>query len=261
MKRSIWIGYDPRETEAFVIARRTMRSWAPGIPIDSICLDDMRDLGLYTRPTSTRGGRMWDDISGAYMATEFAVSRFLVPHLAKKGWALFVDCDVLVRSHVHELFHTAELNPDKALYCVKHNHVPPQGEKMDGQVQSRYARKNWSSVMLFNCDHPSNQKLTVEMVNAVPGRDLHRFSWLDDHEIGSLDPAWNFLVGHTDPAIEPKIVHFTEGGPWFAAYRDVPYALEWLEERRAWLEEEARVAGRPTTWTSKFVAAGAHTGC
>jgi hypothetical protein len=98
---------------------------------------------------------------------------------------------------------------------------------MDAQAQVRYARKNWSSVMLFNLDHPANWTLTVELINKVPGRDLHRFCWLDDKYIGELDVKWNWLVGHSDPTINPSIVHFTEGGPWFADYCDVPYAEEW----------------------------------
>lgn len=105
---------------------------------------------------------------------------------------------------------------------------------MDGQEQTRYARKNWSSVMLFNLAHTSNQNLTVDLVNSVPGRDLHRFCWLQDDEIGELEPEWNFLVGHTDPSINPKIVHFTEGTPNLPGYENVPFADEWMMERNRW---------------------------
>lgn len=260
MQRSIFLGYDSRETEAFVVARRSMRRFASGIPIDAICLDDMRDLNLYYRPTENRHGKLWDVISEAPMSTEFAISRFLTPYLAKgQGWALFADCDVLARAPIHELFAMAD--PNKAVMCVKHQHEPSPGVKMDGQMQTRYARKNWSSLMLFNCEHPANAELTVDLINKVPGRDLHGFCWLKDKEIGSLDPAWNFLVGHSDPSIDPKLVHFTEGGPWLPQYRDVPFADAWKEERRAWLEEEVRVPGRPSTWGSKFTANGVRIGC
>jgi hypothetical protein len=111
--------------------------------------------------------------------------------------------------------------------------------------------------MLFNCDHPSNRKLTVDMINSVPGRDLHAFCWLKDSEIGALSPAWNFLVGHSDTDIDPAIVHWTEGGPWFPEYRDAPFADEWRDERRAWLEEQRPVHGKPETWASKFEGAAA----
>src|SRR5689334_6456330 len=129
MERSIYIGYDPRETETFAICRHTLRKHAPDIPIHAICLDEMRDAGLYWRPTSTRDGRLWDDISDAPMATQFAISRFLTYVLAKSsfktGWALFMDSDVLARDDVDDLF--AECDPTKAIMCVQHRHEPPPG--------------------------------------------------------------------------------------------------------------------------------------
>jgi hypothetical protein len=82
---------------------------------------------------------------------------------------------------------------------VKHDHQPTEHWKMDGQFQTRYHRKNWSSVCLFNCDHPANKALTVDLVNSAPGRDLHAFSWLADDLIGELPPEWNWLVGHSAP--------------------------------------------------------------
>jgi lipopolysaccharide biosynthesis glycosyltransferase len=174
-------------------------------------------------------GKLWDDISGAPMSTEFAITRFLVPHLVRyEGWAVFMDCDMLVRTDIAKLFEEAD--PQYAVMCVKHVYEPPEGVKMDGQAQMRYARKNWSSVMLFNCAHPSNKALHPQYINAVPGRDLHRFAWLPDDQIGELDQAWNWLVGHSSEEINPNIVHFTEGGPWFEGYENVAYADEWLAE-------------------------------
>ena len=166
------------------------------------------------------------------MATEFACSRFLVPRLAGSGWALFMDCDMLVRTDLFKLFQIAD--PNKAVMVVKHNHQPVETTKMDGQAQTKYPRKNWSSVMLFNCDHPANKKLTSELVNSVPGRDLHRFCWLKDDEIGELDPKWNWLVGHSDPAIDPAIVHFTDGIPTMPGYEDCAFADEWRVELERW---------------------------
>jgi len=175
VKHSIWIGFDPREADAFAVARYSInRHLITPIPIRGVVLSELRARGLYTRPTSRKDGRLWDEISEAPMATEFACSRFLVPHLAGSGWALFMDCDMLIGTDLLKLFSLAD--PSKAIMVVKHNHhQPPEGVKMDGQAQTRYARKNWSSVMLFNCDHPANQALTTELVNSVPGRDLHRF--------------------------------------------------------------------------------------
>lgn len=232
-KQSIWIGYDPREIDAFVVARSSIRRHmvAPIAP-KGVVLADLRAKGLYDRPTSRKDGRLWDDISEAPMATEFACSRFLVPHLAGSGWALFMDCDMLVRRDLAQLFRIAD--PTKAVMVVKHNHQPTETVKMDGQAQLRYARKNWSSVMLFNCDHPANKSLSVEVVNKVPGRDLHRFFWLDDDLIGELSVEWNWLVGHSDPSVDPAIVHFTDGTPAMPGYEACAYADEWNAELLRW---------------------------
>jgi hypothetical protein len=175
---------------------------------------------------------MWDVISDAPMSTQHANARFLVPHLARVGWALFCDGDFLFRWNVARLFE--ELDESKAVYCVKHEYEQRPGTKMDGQSQLAYPRKNWSSFIIFNVDHPANAQLTLEKVNTLPGRDLHRLFWLDDGDIGELEPAWNFLVGHSDPAIVPKSVHFTEGVPDMVGYENVPYADEWRSALSYW---------------------------
>ncbi len=166
------------------------------------------------------------------MSTEFAISRFLTPHLARDGWALFVDCDVMAMTNIEGLFSLAD--PSKAVMCVKHHFAPPAGVKMDGQEQTRYARKNWSSVMLFNVGHPANKALTVELINTVPGRDLHRFCWLDDSDIGDLGPEWNWLVGHSSPNIDPKLIHFTDGIPSMRGYEKQVFADQWRSELSRW---------------------------
>jgi hypothetical protein len=230
---SIWLGFDPRETAAYAVAKYSIDRWlTQPIPVKGIVLDRLKQRGLYYRPTERRDGRLWDTISEAPMATEFAISRFLTPLLAKKGWALFADCDVMARRSLVRLFELAD--PNYAVMCVKHSHEPPEGVKMDGQAQTRYARKNWSSVVLFNAEHPSNKLLTVEMVNRLPGRDLHRFCWLEDREIGELPAEWNYLVGHTQIDGEPALVHFTEGLPSMPGYEDVPYANEWRTTLHQW---------------------------
>src|SRR5690606_687863 len=110
------------------------------------------------------------------------------PHLAGSGYALFLDADMMARDDVSKLFLWAESQPKHiAAWCVQHNHVPTGTMKMDGQVQSAYGRKNWSSVTLWRCDAPSVKALTPEIVNSWPGRDLHQFKFLADDEIGSLD--------------------------------------------------------------------------
>ncbi len=242
MDKSIWIGFDQREANAFAVAVHSARKHlTQRIPIRGVVLDDLQREGLYARPMEWRMSIvdhpvMWDVISDFSMSTQHAIARFFVPQLARRGWALFTDGDFLFRSNLARIFDG--LDESKALYCVKHDHVPDSKVKMDGQVQSKYARKNWSSCMIFNCDHPANEGLTNELCNSVPGRDLHRFCWLDGADggdlIGDLDPAWNWLVGHSSPDIEPKAVHFTEGIPDMAGYEKVPYADEWQATLHEW---------------------------
>lgn len=234
---SIWIGWDPREAAAFAVARASVRRqglahW----PVNGLVLSKLREQGLYTRPTEIRQGFdrpvMWDVISDAPMSTEHANARFLVPHLSKDGWALFMDGDMMVVDNLAPLF--ASLDRKYAVYCVKHKHTPDNKQKMDGQVQTQYSRKNWSSFMIFNCNHVSNKALTPDLVNTLPGRDLHRFCWLEDHEIGELDAGWNFLVGHTDWVERPRTIHWTDGVPDMKGYEDAPFADLWKIARDDW---------------------------
>lgn len=234
---SIWIGWDPREAAAFAVARASVEKHAPRQwPIYGLVLSKLQASGLYARTITLRPGVdrpvMWDVISDAAMSTEHANSRFLLPHLARVGWALFMDGDMLVRDDLAPLFDS--LDPKYAVYCVKHNHAPTQSVKMDGQVQSQYPKKNWSSFMVFNCEHPANSVVTPDVVNMLPGRDLHRFCWLEEDLIGELDPAWNFLVGYSDPAIMPKCIHWTSGTPDMRGYENAPFADEWRAARDDW---------------------------
>ena len=234
---SVWIGFDPREAVAFAVARESVRRSCK-IAVHGIVLDRMREHGLYWRPTEVRDGRLFDVISDHPMATQFAISRFLVPHLARAGWALFMDPDMMIRpgADLYALFeHVEREHRNKAVVCVKHDHRPADGLKMDGQVQTAYARKNWSSFCFFNVDHPANGALTLDLINERPGRDLHNFCWLDgEDQIGELPVEWNWLVGHSDPAIEPKNVHWTDGPPTMAGYEGAPYADEFRNVLYDW---------------------------
>ncbi len=243
MTPSLWIGFDPREAAAYAVARYSLeRSIPENWLVFGLRLSELQRSGLYRRPTriKTNGdGRfeMIDELSirsdyDGRMSTEHAIARFLVPILAESGWAMFMDGDVLVRKNLAQMFY--ELDPKYAVYCVKHNHHPSETTKMDNQEQTRYDRKNWSSVVIWNCDHPSNKALTVELVNTAPGRDLHAFCWLQDSEIGELKPEFNWLVGYSDPSIDPVIAHFTAGLPNMAGYENVRFADEWRTELACW---------------------------
>lgn len=231
---TIWIGYDARESDGFAVARNTARQLCQiPVPIYGLDIGSLQSQGLYTRPMARDGGQLIDLISKAPMSTEFALTRFLVPHLAESGLALFVDCDVMFRQSPIRLFERADLS--KAVSVVQHEYDPEDALKMDGQAQTRYARKNWSSVMLFNCDHPRNDPLSVEYVNSRRGLDMHQFDWLRDSDIGELDTQWNYLVGHhtREDCADPAIVHYTEGLPWMR--EGCEYADEWFKARSEWV--------------------------
>lgn len=221
-----FIGWDSRETLAYQVAADSFaRQVTKQIPITPIKAHNVKPM--LWRTVENRKGQMWDVVSDAPMSTEFAISRFLVPHLAR-GWALFVDCDVVFLSDPVEIFALAD---DRyALMCVQHpDYAPTESVKMDGQAQTSYARKNWSSVMLWNCDHPANASLTIDLINSTPGRDLHRFCWLHDDEIGELPAAWNWLVGVQPKPEVPRLAHFTLGGPWIPGWQPKEHDEIWTD--------------------------------
>jgi len=223
----LFIGYDAREQRAYDVAVKTLGEYSTLSPTP-LASDRLASCGLLRRAMDRRGS-MYDIPSNAPCATEFAISRFLTPLLAQSGWALFVDCDVVFMADPRELMQYAD--PSKAVLVVQHVQMGG-GLKMDGQVQTHYARKNWSSVMLFNCDHPANRRLSLQDINERPGRDLHAFYWLADAEIGALPAEWNWLVNVNEKPERPKIAHFTLGGPWLPDWRGADHDELWLEACR-----------------------------
>ena len=206
----IYIGHEERELKAYHVAERSARRF--GCDVQPLYEHKLRLQGLFTRPVDTRGG-WWDMNSSAPQSTSFANARFAVPILAHSGWALCADCDVVFLRDPKEL--TRYMDPTKAALVVKHVLSDVGGaRKMDGQIQTNYPRKLWSSVVLWNCDHAANARLNLQMLNQWPGRDLHAFKWLADNEIGELPPEWNWLVGLQVKPENPAIAHYTRGGPW-----------------------------------------------
>jgi len=217
----VFVGWDSREAIAFDVCRHSIlkRASAP-VRVTPLKQRELREAGLYTRDT--------DPLA----STEFTYTRFLVPHLmGYQGWALYCDCDFLWLSDLAELFAAADER--YAVMCVHHDHRPSESWKMDKQKQTVYPRKNWSSMVLYNCGHPKNRALSPEVVNRETGSFLHRFTWLEDADIGAVPETWNWLEGScAKPAAgHPKAVHFTRGGPWMEAWRHVDYASLWLAEK------------------------------
>ena len=223
-----YIGYDRTEDEAYQVCRWSMARRSC-LPVHSIKLEQsaLRRNGLYRR--APEANSMLDSFDHKPFSTEFSFTRFLVPALCQyEGWALFSDCDFLWLSDPAKLW---ALRDDKyAVMVVKHFHQPKETSKMQGQAQQVYPRKNWSSLILWNCAHPANKLLTVDAINIESGSWLHGFSWLNDEEIGSLPEGWNFLEGHSTGA-EIDALHYTRGGPWFSECMTVDYADLWLKER------------------------------
>ena len=212
----IFVGYDTREDITYQVCEHSIKQHQPNAEVLPLKMKELREAGLYTRPI--------DPLS----TTEFTFSRFLIPYMTNyKGWAVFCDCDFVWTVDAAELF--AQADDRYAVMVVKHDYTPAPGVKMDNQKQMPYPRKNWSSMILWNCAHPANRAVTPELVNKETGQYLHRFSWLKDEEIGSVDHSWNWLVGWYKETKdgEPKVLHYTEGGPWFKEYRDCEYSNVW----------------------------------
>jgi len=221
----IYIGWDAREIIAYDVAKYSLeRHSSVKIEVIPLILKDLTEQGLMTRP--------WDPVQ----STEFTYTRFLVPHLAGySGWAMFVDSDFLYTSDIKKLID--QIDDRYAIMCVQHDYQPKCTVKMDGKVQTSYPRKNWSSMILFNCGHPANKAVTPELVNKETGAYLHRFTWIqDDALIGNIDYTWNFLVGwynKPEDGTIPAALHYTLGGPWFDEYKNCEFSDLWEAEKAA----------------------------
>jgi len=228
---TFFIGYDSKEDIAYRVCKQSLLK-NTSIPIN------VTSLKLYELISKSYYKRVVDPLA----STEFTYSRFLVPHLMNfSGWAVFCDCDFIFLDDVEKLF--KNLFDEKAVYCVKHDYTPKEKHKMDGQKQTIYPRKNWSSFIVFNCSHPSNKALNIDTVNKESGSFLHQFKWLKDSEIGDLDERWNWLEGWTSKhnKSKPYAVHYTRGGPWFDEWQDVEFAKEWLLERDLYLNKKFNI--------------------
>lgn len=221
MIKNVYIGYDTREDIAYQVSKFSILNKSKNINVNPLKLKDLIENKMYWREAEKNA------------STEFTISRFLIPQLNDfKGWALFCDCDILFLKDINNLF---DLTDDKyAVMCVQHDYKPQEELKMDGKKQTIYPRKNWSSLVLWNCSHSSNKKITKEFINNLETtpKYLHRFSWLKDEEIGSLPHQWNWLAGwYKEPQDgSPSAIHYTEGGPWFENYRYCEYHQLWKDE-------------------------------
>ncbi len=239
MEPKIYIGYDARQRLAWQVCAASLQARASyPLQVQPIGRIDLERRGLYTRKQRLVDGVQHDMLSQAPVSTDFALARFWVPALAgRAGWAMFCDGDFMFREDVRVLFE--RIDSRFAVMVVPHAHQPAEAEKMDGQQQTQYARKNWSSLILWNLAHAGNQRLTAYTLNNLPGRDLHRFCWLKDEEIGFIPEAWNWLDGHSAAAIDPAAVHFTRGTPDLPGWEHTKYAREWNRYAQAFVRVAA----------------------
>jgi lipopolysaccharide biosynthesis glycosyltransferase len=176
------------------------------------------------------GGLMWRERNNL-QSTEFSFSRFLAPYLCNfEGWVIFMDSDVVVIDDIAKLW---ALRDDRyAVMCVKHDHNPSGDIKFLGAAQTKYEKKNWSSVMLMNC--AKCRALTPEYVNTASGLELHRFQWLaNDDLIGEIPKEWNHLVTYSQGELaDQSLLHYTEGGPYFSDYKNTKWADVWHNEHQ-----------------------------
>jgi hypothetical protein len=221
----IFIGYDSREAVAFsVLAHSIHRRASQPVAIAPVMLSQLK--GIFRRERNP------------LQSTDFSFARFLTPWMCDyQGWAIFMDCDQLVLEDIASLW---ALRDDRyAVQVVKHNHVPKEEVKFLGEKQSKYQKKNWSSVMLMNC--AKCRALTPEYMNTASGLELHQFKWLESESlIGEIPSRWNHLVGYDAPRPDAALVHYTIGGPYFPEYKDCEYSDEWRKERDEMLAAQQR---------------------
>ena len=212
----VFIGFDPREAVAYHVCSQSIitRSSEP-LAITPLALNNLKGYHEAHKDGSNA----------------FIYSRFLVPHLMNyQGWAIFMDGDMAVFDDIAKLW--AERDDRYAVMVAKHDYRTKAHQKYLGNVNEDYPRKNWSSVILWNCGHWANRGLTPDVVETSTGAELHRFQHLADDEIGELPLLWNWLAEEYPANNIASLVHWTLGTPCFPEYADSSMAEKWWREYR-----------------------------
>ncbi len=210
---NLYVGYDEREAIAYhVFCHSVIKNTSVPVKITPLVLSQLKEFNETHQDRSN----------------DFVYSRFLTPYLNEfNGWAIFADGDMICQADLKELIGMAD--PNKALMVVKHDYQTKASIKYLGNINENYPRKNWSSVILWNCSHPKHKILTPEFVSNQTGKFLHRFSWLDDNDIGELPVEWNWLACEYEKNTEAKLIHYTLGTPCFKDFRDTDMAEIWYD--------------------------------
>jgi len=216
---NIFVGYDSREKIAFhVLSQSIIANSTIPVTITPINLKNIKHF--YNRPKAKKH------------STEFSISRFLTPFLSDyKGYSLYLDCDFIVLEDVAKLVKLVSRNKKKSLWCVKHkDYIPKDKVKFLREKQIPYAKKNWSSFMIFN--NAKCKILTPRLVSRVTGLYLHQFKWTKDKLIGSLPKNWNILVGEQKFPKKINALHYTLGGPYFKKHSKCQGSKYWFKYKK-----------------------------
>ena len=210
---NLYVGYDEREAIAYhVFCHSVIKNTSIPVKITPLVLSQLKEFNETHQDRSN----------------DFVYSRFLTPYLNEfNGWAIFADGDMICQADLKELIGMAD--PNKAIMVVKHDYQTKASIKYLGNINENYPRKNWSSVILWNCSHPKHKILTPEFVSNQTGKFLHRFSWLDDNDIGELPVEWNWLACEYEKNADAKLIHYTLGTPCFKDFRDTDMAEIWYD--------------------------------
>ncbi len=213
MTIKIIVGFDQKEAIAYHVFCQSV-IWNSTSPIQFIPLFK-KNLSFYVE----------NNFDGS---NEFIYTRFLTPFIMNyQGWAIFADGDMVCNADICELWKLKD--ESKAVQVVKHDYKTKKNIKYLGNKNEDYPKKNWSSLVLWNCGHPENKILTPDFIASQPGSYLHRFSWLSDSLIGELPKEWNWLAIEYPENIKAKIIHYTLGTPCFKDYSDTSMASIWYE--------------------------------
>ena len=221
----LFVGYDPREAVAYhVCCESILNRTTQPVTFYPLALNALKSL--YSEAHT--------DGSNA-----FIYSRFLVPFLAGfKGHALYMDSDMIVKDDIAKLWN--QRDSLKGVQVVKHDYQTKHPRKYFGAANPDYPRKNWSSLILWNCAFYQNRFLVPEAISGMAGSFLHRFQWLSDERIGELPKEWNWLVGEYDHNDDAKLLHYTIGTPCIEGFETSDHAADWFVE----LEGALNVAGQ-----------------
>jgi len=213
-KVKIYIGFDQRESVAYHTFVQS--------------LIDNASIPLEITPLAVQNLKGYEE-KHEDKSNDFVYSRFLTPFLNDyEGWAIFADGDMVCQADIQELLDLRDNS--KAIQVVKHDYKTKANQKYLGNINQDYPRKNWSSVILWNCAHPKHKILTQDFISNQTGKYLHRFSWLEDDEIGELPKEWNWLATEYPNNEQAKIIHYTLGTPCFKDYRDTEMSEIWLNQ-------------------------------